>query len=217
MKTNDQLEDPTELINNIIRKTDSIRKDRGFMTLSEISKLLEMNTILDPFNVLIGSSIHIGTGNIIYPQVILESSQDGAIEIGNNNTFFPHTYFLATHGNLIVGNENEFGDGGVAVKANVPESKIVIGDRCRLMNGAQLMGKSTMGNGAQILGPISAQNCELEGGEDYRHSNAARRGGLLKGFGVAKNCKVPQGRVLVGNGTFEQEKLIDQMSFHPSN
>ncbi len=204
-----------ELVAHLLTKMDDARKSRGFMTLSEIAKLLDTNTFLDPLNVLISNKIRIGVGNIIYPHVILEATENGSILIGNKNIFYPNTFILATNGDVVIGNQNEFGDGGVTIKANAPGSGITIDDNCRLMNGVQLLGKTHMGNGTQMLGQIVAQNCELEGGVDYKNPDAALRGGLLKGFGTARNCQVPQGKVLVGDGSFSQDKLMDQIHFHP--
>src|SRR5258708_34649083 len=116
-----------------------------------------------------------------------------------------------------MGNNNELGDGGLRIKANMPNSAITIGNLGRYMNGSEIMGRCFLGSGSQILGAITVQNCTLGAGDSYSDLNPDSRGGLLKGFGLARNLEIRQGQVINGQGTFEQSAVELQSFYHPKN
>jgi acetyltransferase-like isoleucine patch superfamily enzyme len=105
----------------LLAKIDAQRTSRGFMSVTELLEKLssEKNVVLDPFSVLVSRDVKIGNGNILYPNVIIETQNEGTISVGNNNVFFPGALLLANHGRIIIGDGNEFGDGGVSIKANM--------------------------------------------------------------------------------------------------
>ncbi|HEX5115227.1 MAG TPA: hypothetical protein VFW65_08515 [Pseudonocardiaceae bacterium] len=52
----------------------------------------------------------------------------------------------------------------------------VLISRGRYLSGAQVVGRSTLGGGSQILGPIAVQDCTLAAGGSYREANPDDRG-----------------------------------------
>lgn len=190
---------------------------RGFMSINQMLERLSSgkNIVLDPFSTLISDGVEIGESNTFYPNVILEAMHGGTITLGNSNLFYPSSFLLADQGRITVGDSNEFGSGGLQIKANMPTSSIQIGNNGRYMNGAEIMGQCVLGSGSQILGAISVQNCTLEAGESYKGSQPETRAALLKGFGLARNLTVKQGEVINGQGKFEQSAIEQQAAYHP--
>lgn len=201
----------------IYAQIDAQRTARGFMSVANTLALFNatQNTVLDPFSVLLSKDVAIGSGNIFYPNVIIETRSGGTITIGSDNIFYPGALLIADQGAISIGDGNEFGDGGVSIKANMPDSFIEIGSRGRYMNGPEIMGRCTLESGSQIIGTIRVQNCRLGAGDSYREPDPDTRAGLLKGFGVARNLTVLQGEVINGQGTFEQSGVERQVAYHP--
>jgi carbonic anhydrase/acetyltransferase-like protein (isoleucine patch superfamily) len=202
-------------VTDIIAIIDAQRKQRGFLSIAFLLEHYSKNVILDPFSTLISENVEMGQDNSIYPNVIIEAKNGGSIWLGNGNILFPGTLFLADQGEIRIGNNNEFGDGGLRLKANMVGATITIGDFGRYTNGAEIMGKCVLGSGSQILGQITVQNCNLGSGEGYKGSDPDLRGGLLKGFGLARSLDVKQGEVINGQGTFAQANIERQASYHP--
>lgn len=204
-------------MDDLLTTIDNQRARLGFLPVAEMLKRLASgnNIVLDPFSVLVSEDVQIGSNNILYPNVILETKGGGSLVVGDNNIFYPGALLRADQGKIIIGDGNEFGDGGVRIKANMPDSVIEIGNNGRYMNGAEVMGKCRLGSGTQILGAITVQNCNLEEGDSYKEPNAETRGGLLKGFGVARNLIVRRGEVINGQGRFEQSMIEQQIAYHP--
>lgn len=200
----------------VLHKIDEMRAEHGFRSVADLLELGESgNVVIDPFSALISSSVHLGVGNFFYPNVIVEAKEGGSVTIGDNNIFYPNTMILAEQGIVTIEDENQFGDGGCAIKANMPDAKISIGSQGRYLNGAQILGQTVLGTGSQILGPITVQNCNLAAGGDFRSSDPDLRAGLLKGSGLAKDLSVPTGMVINGSGVFSEENIELQASYHP--
>lgn len=205
------------LPSDLIAKIDRQRMLRGFMTLAEMLDWLlsQENIVLDPFSTLISKNVNIGRGNVFYPQVTIEANDGGSISIGNGNTFASGSVLLAEQGRIDIGDDNQFGDGGIRIKANLPEALIQIGSNGRYMNGAEIMGRCRLGSGSQIIGNITVQNCDLGDGDSYKDPNPETRAGLLKGFGLARNLQVRRGEVISGQGSFDQAQIEQQAAYHP--
>lgn len=203
----------------LLKKLSSIdghRKKNGFLSVLEILELqANGNIILDPFSILISSSAKIGQNNKFYSGVVLEINNGGNITIGDSNVFYPNSLFLAEQAVIKIGNDNQFGDGGVSVKANNQNSKIIIGDHGRYINGVQIVGNSYLGSGSQVIGNITVQDCYLEGGASFVCPDTNLRGAVLKGYGLARNVRVKTGMVINGQGTFMQDKMQFQSFYHP--
>lgn len=202
-------------MNDLIAQIDAHRAQRGFLSVSQLLAIHSQNILLDPLSILISEGVELGTGNVLYPGVILEIQNAGRIRIGNRNFFYPGALFLADQGEILAGDENEFGDGGVRIKAIMPDSSIIIGNAGRYMSGPDITGRCVLGSGTQILGAISVQNCTLGAGESYRHPDPDQRGGLFKGAGLARNLTVGQGEVISQRGMFEASAIERQSVYHP--
>ncbi|MFF2744700.1 hypothetical protein ACFVVA_04090 [Kitasatospora sp. NPDC058048] len=194
---------------------DAQRRAKGFRTLAETAALAGTNTVLDPFSTLIATEAVIGEGNTFFPGVVVQCD-GGTCSIGSGNTFHPSTLIAAADGGrVVVGDGCSFGPGGVQVKANQPGSVLSIGDRARLLNGAEIVGSSTIGNGAQIIGAISAQSVRLAGGDDFTGPDPDRRGAVLKGAGLARGIRLEAGDVVNGLGDFATAAVERQLAYHP--
>lgn len=202
-------------MNDLIAQIDAHRARRGFLSVSQLLAVHNENILLDPLSILISAGIELGVGNILYPGVILEVQNGGKIHIGNRNVFYPGTFFLADQGIIQVGDENEFGDGGVRLKALTADALITVGNVGRYMGGADVSGRCVLGSGTQILGAISVQNCTLGAGESYRHPDPNLRGGLFKGSGLARDLTIGQGEVISTRDTFEASAIERQAVYHP--
>ena len=205
-----------EIYQRYLATIDEHRALRGFLTIEELMKLAASgNTVLDPFSTLIGRAVVIGSGNNIYPNTIIECTEMDMVVIGDENTIFPGCLFQAGPGTLRVGNGNQFGDGGAFVKANRPGSEIVIGDNGRYSGGAQILGRTSLGSGSQVLGAITVVDCTLAAGVSFRDEAPEEQGGVLKGFGTARGLAVGRGQVISGHGSFDQTAILEQRAFHP--
>jgi hypothetical protein len=195
---------------------DDVRRQKGLLTLAEMIKLSERgNLFYDLYSILISERAVIGRENTFYPGVYLFCSDAGALEVGDGNVFHSNSLIEATHGSILIGNRNQFGEGGFTAKANRPGASIKIGDEGRYLNGASVFGETHLGSGSQLLGQITADNCKLTSGGNFREPDPDRRAGLLKGAGVARNLTVPVGQVVVGAGTFSASDMQPQSNFHP--
>lgn len=194
---------------------DEQRHKQGFLSISQLLEQYAKNTILDPFSTLISEGVEMGEGNVIYPNVVIEVRHGGRIALGDQNILFPSTLFLADQGSIVIGSDNEFGEGGLRLKALTPYTSLMIGDSGRYNNNAAIVSPCVLGSGSQVLGPISVQNCQLKAGESYKHDDPDLRAGVLKGFGQARNLTIKQGEVINGKGTFEQSLIERQLTYHP--
>lgn len=191
------------------------RKLFGFLSVDETLALSRRdNIILDVFSTLISESCIIGHKNTFYPNVIIQCANEGILEIKNNNVFFPSCLLIADQGKISIGNNNQFGDGGCNVKANRVEALITIGDKGRYINGPTIIGKTTLGSGSQIIGPVTVQDCLLEEGADFSAQNPDQQAAVLKGSGLARGIKVGKGQVINGQGIFDQQMIENQISYH---
>ncbi|MCV0424256.1 MAG: AraC family transcriptional regulator [Roseibium sp.] len=204
-------------MNPNIEKIDAARRACGFLTIAETLDLLKDNLLIDPFSTLISSGISVGQNNIFYPGVTLQATQGMQIVLGNNNTFHSGTSMSASEGNVTVGNGNQFGDGGFTAKANRSGAEIRIGDCGRFLNNPSIFGQTTLGDGTQLLGNIIVDSCILGDGGSFEEPDPDLRGGLLKGFGTARNLTVPRGNVIAGQGHFDETNLLPQSHFHPKD
>lgn len=173
--------------------TDETRRRAGFLTAAELMKGLgRENEVLDPGSILVSRSVRMGRGNRLYPGTVIEAGDDGSIEIGDGNRFGPGGCTILAH--------------GAAVR---------IGDRGRYSGGASIEAPAELGSGSQVLGPIAARGCTLGAGGDHASADPDARGGVLKGVGRAHGMIVPQGKVIAGEGRFDQSAIQPQSFYHP--
>ncbi|MFD7900923.1 hypothetical protein ACFV4G_01625 [Kitasatospora sp. NPDC059747] len=194
---------------------DEQRRRNGFRTLGEMAVLAETNTVFDPFSTLIARDAEIGEGNTFFPGVVVRCD-GGTCSIGSGSTFHPSTLLLAADGGrIVVGDGCSLGPGGVQIKANQPGSLLSVGDHARLLNGAEVVGSSVIGDGAQVIGAISAQSVRLAGGDDFTGPDPDRRGAVLKGSGLARGIRLAVGDVVNGLGDFAAAPVERQLAYHP--
>ncbi|WP_085899475.1 hypothetical protein [Kiloniella majae] len=201
---------------HFLAKIDAQRKDNGFRTLGETMELTTCgNTILDPFSTLISVHAKIGRGNIFYPGIVIRADNAETIMLGNGNTFHAQTYLEANGGTIIIGSNNQFGpEGGVTIKANNPDSAIHIGDHGRYLGGVTILGNSTLGNGAQILGSITFESSSLEAGGSFTEQDPDLRAAVAKGQGLIRNQSIQQGHVAVIGEASHLINILPQSHFH---
>ena len=199
--------------------TDAARHKLGFLTLDQTVALAERGIVLlDPHSTLITPNVSLGVGIVIWPNVTLLGREGGAIGIDSGATLFSGTRIVAIAGSVTIGTEAEIGDeGGFTIQTSATDQRIAIGHGARLLGAGLLSQSNDIGAGAQILGPIRAQNCRLGGGGSYRHPDPDERGGVLKGTGIARQVEVPKGHVIQAFGLFAGAPLRPQSHFHPKS
>jgi len=203
---------PTSAEDYLLKET---RHTKGFLDPKETMVIIgTSNTVLDPYSVLISKNVSVGTGNILYPNVVIECADNAKITIGNDNVFYPGTYLLSSTGSISIGDNNELGMNGCTIRANSSEAAIRIGSGGRYCDGANIMGQSNLGDGSQILGNIIVQSCTLAPGSTYQVPDPNERGAVLKGFGIARNLTLEKGLVINGAGDFASSPTEWQRDYH---
>ena len=196
--------------------TDRQREKAGFLSIRQTLALVDRgNTVFDPWSLLISGTVQIGSGNIFYPNVVVQGREPGALVIGDKNTFNPSTFLDAQEGIILIGDSNLFGDGGVSIKANQSGTTIQIGNGGRYSHGAIVSGQTSLGSGTQILGPVHVENCSLAAGGTFEEENPDKRGAVAKGSGRVRNLNLKRGDVAVANGLPENCQVRRQLEFHP--
>ena len=201
----------------IIAEVDRIRRANDFISIAATTALAARGiTVFDPFSTLVSADAVLDQGVILWPNVVVQVLQGGALRIAAGTVLFPGTRIVARGGQVAIGREVEIGEeGGFTIRADAPGIAITIGDGARLVGGGSLALANTIGRGAQVLGPIGLQNCRLGDGGSYREPDPDLRGGVLKGSGVARGIDVPQGHVIQAFGLFSEAPLRRQSHFHP--
>ncbi|KAA2236033.1 AraC family transcriptional regulator [Salinarimonas soli] len=201
---------------DLIATVDRMRRSQGFLGIEETLGLAEGGTaILDPFSILISPGVRLGEGNVLHPGVTLFCAPGAELSVGRGNVFHGGTLMAADTGQIRIGDDNQFGEGGFVARANRAGARIAIGTGGRYLGGAAVYGETELGSGSQLLGMISVTDCRLGAGATHRDPDPDRRGGLLKGFGTARNLAVGAGEVIAGEGTFSAGALKRQSFFHP--
>ena len=198
----------------LVTEIDRQRRAAGFLAVGQILELAADNTVLDPLGLLISVGAEVGTGNVFYPGVVVETRSGGTIRIGNRNTFYPQSLVLADAGRIAIGSGNELGPGGLTLHSSAG-AEITVGDGGRYNQGAQIGAGARLGGGSQVLGAIAVIDSVLEAGASYRHSDPDQRGGVLKGSGTASGIVVRQGEVINRRVMFEQAAVERQTAYHP--
>lgn len=200
-----------------ISAINSVRERAGFLSVEAVVAFADIGVVVhDPFSTLISPDVALGAGVTFWPGVIVQAGEGGQVAIGEGTQLFPGTRIVAIGGRVGVGTATEIGEeGGFTIKADRSDSLIEIGDGVRLVGGGSLTLDNRIGHGAQVLGPIRMQNCRLGDGGTHRDPDPDRRGGVLKGSGVARGIEVPAGMVIQAFGLFGEAPLRPQSFFHP--
>jgi len=200
-----------------IARIDASRQQGGFLTVDETIGLAAGGVrVFDPFSTLVSAEVDLAPGTTLWPGVILHAAEGGRIAIGERTQLFAGTRIVAVGGRVTIGRDVELGEeGGFTIKAERSGCTIAIGDAARLLGGGSLMLDNSIGHGAQVLGPIRMQHCILGAGDSYRDPDPDARGAVLKGSGVARDIRVPTGKVIQAFGLFSDAPMRNQSYFHP--
>ena len=202
---------------DVISSANRARASAGFISVEETAALAASGVlVLDAFSTLVSREAVLGQDVVLWPNSIVQILDAGSVSIGAGAILFPGTRIVAGRGRLVIGEAAEIGEeGGFTVKADMADDLIEVGDGARLLGGGSLTSSNYVGRGAQILGPIRAQNCRLADGGTYSDPDPDRRGGVLKGSGVARDLEVPIGCVIQAFGLFSDAPVRRQTYFHP--
>jgi hypothetical protein len=195
---------------------DAARRSLGFLSLAQTAALAEDGIVVpDPASTLVSPGVTLGQGVVLWPGIVLQRLGGGSLAVGAGTILHSGTRIVAADGRAEIGAGAEIGEeGGFTLKAEAG-ADILVGDGARLLGGGSLTLSNRIGGGAQVLGPIRCRNCTLGDGGTWRDPDPDRRGGVLKGSGVARGLHVPQGRVVEAFGSFAEAPMRWQSYFHP--
>jgi acetyltransferase-like isoleucine patch superfamily enzyme len=201
---------------NIAAQLDKARRKSGFLTIAETLELTARgNTIYDPYSTLIARKAEIGTGNVFYPNTRLEMQGRARITICDDNVLSSGTVICSNQGPITIGNQNMLGDGCILITTHRKQATITVGSNTRLRGFIEIDGKSSLGDGSQMLGHISAIDLRLAAGQPHTHSIADERAAVLKGNGRAQGISLAIGEVIAGDGSFVATDVRMQSYYHP--
>jgi hypothetical protein len=201
----------------VISSANRARHAAGFLGVEDTAALAGSGVlVLDPFSTLVSCEAVLGRDVVLWPNTIVQVLDAGSATVGSGAILFPGTRILARRGSVIIGEAAEIGEeGGFTIKADAQEDLIEVGDGARVLGGGSLSSSNYVGRGAQILGPIRVRNCRLADGGPYSEPDPDRRGGVLKGSGIARDLEVPTGCVIQAFGLFSEAPMRRQSYFHP--
>lgn len=191
----------------------------GFLPVEAVAALADDGIlVLDPFSTLVSPGVTLAAGVTLWPGTIIQATEKGEVTVGSGTRLFPGTRIVAVGARVTIGADTEIGEeGGFTIKADHTDGLIEIGSRVRLLGAGSLALDNHIGDGAQVLGAIRMQNCRLQAGGSHRDPDPDRRGGVLKGSGVARGLTVPTGMVIQAFGLFNEAPLRPQSFFHPKH
>ena len=202
---------------DVIASANRARVSAGFMSVEETADLAGSGVlVLDAFSTLVSRGAVLGEGIVLWPGTTVQTLESGSVSVGSRTILFPGTRIVARRGRVTIGEAAEIGEeGGFTINADKPDDLIEVGGGARLLGGGSLTSSNYIGRGAQILGPIRARNCRLADGGTYSEPDPDRRGGVLKGSGLARDLEVPTGCVIQAFGLFSDAPMRRQTYFHP--
>ena len=203
-------------MNILSDRSDESRRSLGFLDIEGMAALAGSGAIIPcPMTTLVSPGVTLGVGVVLWPGVILQILGTGQLSVGPGAILYPGARLVAEHSHISVGAGTEIGEeGGFTIKSG--GSDVAVGREVRLLGGGSLSFANTIGDGAQILGPIRCQNCALGAGGSYRHAVADERGAVLKGSGVARGINLGRGEVIQAFGLFAEAPVRRQSFFHPT-
>ncbi|MCG5238427.1 hypothetical protein ACIU1J_16600 [Azospirillum doebereinerae] len=205
------------MVEALVGAANRARERAGFLSVEAVAALADDGVlILDPFSTLVSPDVALAAGVTLWPGTIVQATEGGRVAVGSGTQLFPGTRVVADGGRISIGAATEIGEeGGFTIKTGHSSGVIEIGSHARLLGGGSLALDNSVGDGAQVLGPIRMQNCRLQAGGSHRDPDPDRRGGVLKGSGVARGLTVPTGMVIQAFGLFSEAPLRPQSFFHP--
>jgi len=204
-------------MHELIASIDEARRLQGFLTVEGVLALRARGvTVFDPFSTLVSNRAELAAGVFLWPNVTIMVGETGSVSVGSSAVLHSGTRVVAQAGSVSIGSNCDIGqEGGFTFIADNEGDVIAVGDNARLNGGGSIAKDAQLGDGAQVLGPIRVQQCRLGGGGSYREPDPDKRGGVLKGSGIARNLDIPAGMVVQAFGLFGDAPLRHQRDFHP--
>ncbi len=202
---------------DLIAGIDETRRLQGFLTVGDVLALRARGiTVIDPFSTLVSNRAELAAGVFLWPNVTIIVGETGSVSVGSSTILHSGTRVVAQAGSVFIGSNCEIGEeGGFTFIADNEGDLITVGNNARLNGAGSIARNAQLGDGAQVLGPIRIQQCRLGGGGSFREADPDKRGGVLKGCGIARNLDVPAGMVIQAFGLFGDAPLRHQRDFHP--
>lgn len=167
-----------------------------------------------PDAVWISGDARVSPGALLHPTVVIECDGSSQVVVGPGAVLHPGTRLSATNGALVhVGARTTLGPGGCTLVSDGEDLHLGADGRYRM---ALIIGPGSFGDGCQVLGPVEARACTLEGGEPGDSPDVAARGALLKGAGRALGITLRRGQVVNGAGDFRRAPVEEQTAYHPA-
>jgi hypothetical protein len=115
-----------------------------------------------PGAVWVSGRARIGAGAVLHPTVVIECDESSSVMIDEGAVLHPGARVSAVNGGSAhVGARTILGPGGCTLVADGEDLRVGADGRYRM---ALLLGPGSYGDGCQVLGPIEARDCTLEGG-----------------------------------------------------
>lgn len=167
-----------------------------------------------PDAVWVSRNARIAPGTVLHPTVVVECDGSSSVTIDEGAVLHPGARISATNGGSVrVGARTALGPGGCTLVADGEDLHLGADGRYRM---ALLLGPGSYGDGCQVLGPIEARDCTLEGGTPGEAPDVVSRGALLKGAGRAAGIRLRRGQVVNGAGDFRRATVEEQTAYHPA-
>lgn len=204
-------------MHELIARVNETRSLNGFLTVEDVVGLSACGiSVVDPFSTLVSARAKLAPGVFLWPNITIAVGEAGLVSIGRSTTIHSGVRIAVQSGSVVIGSNCDIGqEGGFTFIADEEQDEISIGDDVRLNGGGSIIQSAKIGDGAQILGPIRVQQCQLGRGGSFREHDPDSRGGVLKGTGIARNLNVPAGMVIQSFGLFTEASLRLQSDFHP--
>lgn len=195
--------------------TDSPPPATPFLDRAGIDALVAAGVVVPaPDAVWVSARARIAAGAVLHPTVVVSCDEASSVVVARDAVLHPGTRISATEGGSVrVGARTILGPGGCTLVADGDELYVGADGRYRM---ALLLAPGTYGDGCQVLGPIEARACTLEGGEPGDAHDVASRGALLKGAGRAAGITLARGQVINGAGDFRRARVEEQVAYHPA-
>ncbi|OCI31503.1 LbetaH domain-containing protein [Oerskovia enterophila] len=185
-----------------------------FLDRAGIDTLVASGVVVPaPDAVWVSPRARIAAGAVLHPTVVVSCDEASSVVVARDAVLHPGTRISATEGGSVrVGERTILGPGGCTLVADGDKLHVGPDGRYRM---ALLLAPGAYGDGCQVLGPIEARGCTLEGGEPGDSPDVASRGALLKGAGRAAGITLARGQVVNGAGDFRRAPVEEQTDYHP--
>ncbi len=194
--------------------TDPQPPSAPFLDRAGIDALVAAGVVVPaPDAVWVSVRARVAVGAVLHPTVVVSCDETSEVVVSRGAVLHPGTRISASDGGSVhVGARTTLGPGGCTLVADGEDLHLGSDGRYRM---ALIIGPGTYGDGCQVLGPIEARACTLEGGQPGDSPDVASRGALLKGAGRAAGITLRRGQVVNGAGDFRRAPVEEQTAYHP--